>query len=621
MKAKIYLSYFNDSQKIENNILTPIQVGASISSLNLDMIKDNVGDNISDRNPYYCEMTGVYWAWKNDKSSDYIGSCHYRRVFDFKLNKIRKQDKWGTVVYHGVDSNLYEEFGLDEVTIKQILAQYDAIIPEGFNVNVANAKNLYEHYITAPFHFQKDIDLTLDVVARRDPKFFPYFKKHLEGNIMYATNVFILKRNLFLDLCNWLFPILEELYQTIDTSEYNVQEKRVIGYISERLISAYISKNFIENKKVKYHEARRVFISSTKKMPNEPALPKTDKKVLTLAIASDKNYVGHLGSLVASILDNHDDRLFLDILILDGGLNSIEHKLLNSIIKYDLNRARLSFISMKGMFEEIAMHSHFTVPTLYRLYLPEILHNRDKVLYLDTDMTVVDSLEELYNVDIDDVYVAAVRDIIMRTFVHNKVPSHQPSGGIPAEDYLVNYVGMGNQNRAASYFQAGTILFNLKKMREDGLSGKMIDDLIHKQYWFLDQDILNKYLGRKVRIVDNRWNVVYIPEEPLKILQGLELEEYHNSHVNPAIIHYAGTDKPWINANNPHSHYYWNYLRRTPWYETMLFWYVDANKKRETIIEHVYSIPKTKDIIDVYKRRTKKTMKDLSLTLFNKIKK
>ena len=67
------------------------------------MIKDNVGDNISDRNPYYCEMTGVYWVWKNDKSSDYLGSCHYRRVFDFKLNKIRKQDKWGTVVYHGVD--------------------------------------------------------------------------------------------------------------------------------------------------------------------------------------------------------------------------------------------------------------------------------------------------------------------------------------------------------------------------------------------------------------------------------------------------------------------------------------------------------------------------------------
>ena len=53
----------------------------------------------------------------------------------------------------------------------------------------------------------------------------------------------------------------------------------------------------------------------------------------------------------------------------------------------------------------------------------------------------------------------------------------------------------------------------------------------------------------------------------------------------------------------------------------MLFWYVDANKKRETIIEHVYGIPKTKDIVDVYKRRTKKTVKDLSLTLFNKIKK
>ena len=109
---------------------------------------------------------------------------------------------------------------------------------------------------------------------------------------------------------------------------------------------------------------------------------------------------------------------------------------------------------------------------------------------------------------------------------------------------------------------------------------------------------------------------MYIPEEPLKILQGLELEEYHNSHVNPAIIHYAGNDKPWVNANNPHSHYYWNYLRRTPWYETMLFWYIDANKRREVVVEHIYDIPKTKDIVDIYKRRTKKTAKDITKKFF-----
>lgn len=620
MKAKIYLSYFNDSQKIENEILTPIQVGAAISSVDLDMIKDNTGENISERNPYYCEMTGIYWAWKNDKKSDYIGSCHYRRVFDFQLNKIRKMDQWGTVVYHGVDNNLFEEFGLNESDIEKVLKSCDAVVPEGFDITVTNNSNLYEHYVTAPFHFKKDIDLTLEIVAEKDPKFFSYFKKHLEGKIMYATNVFILRRDLFEGLCKWLFPILDELYRKIDTSQYNVQEKRVIGYISERLISAYINKYFIDDGKVRAIEARRVFISSTKKLPDEPSIPETQLKTLTLAIASDQNYVGHLGSLISSILDNHEDNIFLDILILDGGLNGVEHKLLNSIIKKDKHRARLSFIKMKGMFEEIAMHSHFTVPTLYRLYLPEILRNRDKVLYLDTDMTVVDSLEPLYDIDITNYYCAAVRDIIMRTFVHNRVPSHQPSGGLQAEEYLMKYVDMRTQAAAAAYFQAGTILFNLEKMREDNLSGKMIDDLIHKQYWFLDQDILNKYLGKKVKIIDNRWNVVYIPEEPLKILQGLELAEYQNSHINPAIIHFAGGDKPWVNANNPHAHYYWNYLRRTPWYETMLFWYVDANKRKETEIRHIYDIPKTKDIVDIYKRRAKKTMKDLSKDFLKKIK-
>ena len=61
----------------------PIQVGKAISNTDLGVQGDNTGDNISEKNQSYCELTGIYWAWKNLKNVDYIGLCHYRRYFDF----------------------------------------------------------------------------------------------------------------------------------------------------------------------------------------------------------------------------------------------------------------------------------------------------------------------------------------------------------------------------------------------------------------------------------------------------------------------------------------------------------------------------------------------------------
>jgi len=72
-KTSIYISYFAESKIIKSKILTPIQVGASLSTKSLDMLQDNIGENISQKNPHYCELTAIYWAWKNDKTSDYLG--------------------------------------------------------------------------------------------------------------------------------------------------------------------------------------------------------------------------------------------------------------------------------------------------------------------------------------------------------------------------------------------------------------------------------------------------------------------------------------------------------------------------------------------------------------------
>ena len=617
MKAKIYLSYFSDAALIRNNILTPIQVGSELSPKNLNMLKDNSGDNISVKNPQYCEMTAVYWAWKNDLDSDYIGFFHYRRLLDFNITEYRTLDVHGLVNYHGVDDYLYENFNLNEEGIIDLLSQYDAILPEPFDVSVTGNTDIYTQYANSNHQHKKDIDIALQVVKDLSPEYFIGVKKHFEEKMLYPTNIFCLNRPIFNELCEWLFPILEEVENRIDTSSYSFQENRVIGYLSERLISAFIKFKIVNNPNISHLELKRVFIKSTENLPKEPKVPSTNLPVMSLAISSDSNYIPHLGALIASIVENRNKNYYLDFIILDGGISYIQKKLLNNIVKLEEDIS-INYLDMQNHLKFIVMHSYFAQPTLYRLYLADILKSRNKILFLDTDMVVVDDLTEIYETDLEDNYVVATQDLIMRTFVHKKIKSHEASGGLETLDYLKTNVCLNHD--PAQYFQAGTLLLNLQKIRESNIIGKMIDDISNNNYWFLDQDILNKYLGEKVKLVDNRWNVVHIPEGHVEHLHEDEMKKYIASLEDPAIIHYAGQGKPWKDNINPHSHYYWYYLRKTAWYETLLFGFINISRQMDhKPIEYKIEVPKTEEFIKVYKRRIRKGMRDAKSNFGEKI--
>ena len=84
-KIKILVAcHKSDTAIYQNDIYMPIQVGKALhANVELGFQCDNTGDNISEKNDSYCELTAIYWAWKNLKDIDYIGLCHYRRYFDF----------------------------------------------------------------------------------------------------------------------------------------------------------------------------------------------------------------------------------------------------------------------------------------------------------------------------------------------------------------------------------------------------------------------------------------------------------------------------------------------------------------------------------------------------------
>jgi lipopolysaccharide biosynthesis glycosyltransferase len=285
--------------------------------------------------------------------------------------------------------------------------------------------------------------------------------------------------------------------------------------------------------------------------------------VISVVIASDNNYVPHLGALITSIFDNIAKGTAVDLLILDGGISAANQMMLTRLIPND---SSLHFIPMRDEFTSYFTHMHFSRATFYRLILDSILTSRDKIIYIDCDTIVLGDLLELWEIDMEDKPVAAVHDYIMEHFCKSNVLSADFAGSLPALSYLREYVGISAKN-CDKYFQAGLLIMNLRRIRELKLSKRMTDSLLSRKYWFLDQDVLNKYFCGSQITLPAEWNFVNCTDDITSSLDQRRVRELEMARANPKLIHYAGYEaKPWVNQNAYMGEYYFYYLRRTHWY-------------------------------------------------------
>lgn len=192
-----------------------IQVGAE-GKKKLGYMLDNSGENISAKNNNYCELTGLYWIWKN-VNDDYKGLVHYRRYFSNSLK--------GNII-------------LKEQDIRRILKSYDVILP----FRVAMDKSLTEDFCEIS-GFKKDLDSVRKIIKHNFPDYLDSYDKTMNNNKIYFYNMMIASKNVFDKYCEWLFSILFELEKTVDLSGYNEYQKRIYGFISERLLNVFFDHN------------------------------------------------------------------------------------------------------------------------------------------------------------------------------------------------------------------------------------------------------------------------------------------------------------------------------------------------------------------------------------------
>lgn len=204
----------------DDPIYIPLQVGRATHD-DYGYLGDDTGDNISAKNQYYSELTGLYWIWKNYAGADYLGLCHYRRFF---LNGNAKL--------------------MTERDYMDILSHYDVIVSE-------SRQGAYDYRtVYGRSHDIRNLDMTGEVIKTLYPDYYSTFLEVIADNRCYVGNLFVAPKKLFHAYCEWLFTIFFALEERIDVSNYDDYHKRVFGFLSEQLLIVWIKHN-----RLSYYEA------------------------------------------------------------------------------------------------------------------------------------------------------------------------------------------------------------------------------------------------------------------------------------------------------------------------------------------------------------------------------
>lgn len=210
MSTQIYIMTHKPFSPPNDPLYIPLQVGRAGAS-GLGFLTDDTGDNISAQNPYFCELTGMYWLWKNVSNVKNIGVCHYRR---YLINE---------------NGSLFTVSELDER-----LRHYDIITTKMLDLTCSYYHGFSEN------HHRKDLIATEEVIKEKYPMYADAFHTLVHGTHTYFGNIFITSKARYDSYCTWLFDILFEVQKRTDFSGYNDYNKRLFGFLSEFLQTVWI---------------------------------------------------------------------------------------------------------------------------------------------------------------------------------------------------------------------------------------------------------------------------------------------------------------------------------------------------------------------------------------------
>lgn len=210
----------------KDGMYVPVRVGSALANDDYGYTRDDTGENISTKNPNFCELTALYWGWKNVKA-DYVGLAHYRRHFSVRGGK----NKNARI--------------LTEVQAQKLCEKYDVILPKRRRYFIETLYSHYEHT-----HDAAHLDTTRDIIAVQSPEYLDVYDKVMKRTWAHVFNMCIMRKDLLDAYCSWLYPILFELEKRVDVSTLSSFDARLFGRVSELLLDVWIEQNKLKYKEI-----------------------------------------------------------------------------------------------------------------------------------------------------------------------------------------------------------------------------------------------------------------------------------------------------------------------------------------------------------------------------------
>jgi len=219
--VSIMVATHKDYEFPQDSGYLPVQVGRATSDKSLSFLGDDTGNNISHLNKNFCELTGLYWLWKNRKANTY-GLVHYRRYFRSNSNSVKVAGK-------NVCSSTELATFLNENQI--VLSK-----PRNYWI-----ESIRKHYKNA--HHINDLDILEDIIRTHYPEYLPAFDKVMNRRTVSLYNMFVMNSEPFNNYCEWLFTVLFDAQKRIQYLEYGPYQGRVFGFLAERLLNVWVEHN------------------------------------------------------------------------------------------------------------------------------------------------------------------------------------------------------------------------------------------------------------------------------------------------------------------------------------------------------------------------------------------
>lgn len=563
-KITIGIACHKESELPDNDLYLPIHVGSALSGQDIPGTqRDDSGDNISRKNPNYCELTAQYWLWKN-VDSDYYGLSHYRRFMSFAPDKFHNltDDNRKQVAVNSLNPTTRQIYYLDNSEeMQRVIEEYDVVATEEQNLSRVWTPRGKKNTVYAHFKAHdrdliniEDLDRMLEIVREKYPQYYEDLHEYLNGPYFRGYNCFVMKKDIFNELCEFEFSVLEELEKTVDLSTYDLTRTRIYGFMGEILYSGFLH-HLRRRGDVKIKDVQMLFFNDTE--PKEVLKPAENSIPLCFTCLDDMPFL--LDVTLPSFCASMDRNQNYDITIIHSKPLSGFYKKYYEAKLSEYPNIALRFLDWDDAYLSTKDQLNAS-PRVMQLFASWILNGYDKTIMIDSRSIIKQDISPLNEVELEDKLIAAAKDIevIGRLNSVDDSFSHYAKDNIGLEDIF-------------DYFNTSVMVMNLAGIRNE--FDNLIDKAIKykKRHWHIDtEEIMNYIFNGNVKIIGQHWNWRVATNPKYKqIINDAPLalfSEYNSERYSHAITTYRVEDPWWLEGDDFELEF-WQYARDSRLYQ------------------------------------------------------